>query len=230
MAPDNSLDTCVTNNKTPDLAVLVVDLQADFTQAHQGSMAVEGSDLDYLDQVSKAVRSLRELGLKVFATQDCHPKGHISFATTHPGRDHYTEIELKDGRKQILWPDHCVEGHPGSQVLLAPEHTDHLMPKGRHPAYDSYSGFKDDGGSETGLARVLLKQGVKKLLTFGIASDYCVKATVLDGLEEGFEMIVVQELCRGVAPDTTSQAWQEMEKSGAELWSTLDLKKVRALL
>jgi nicotinamidase/pyrazinamidase len=227
MTPVNSFDTGVTNPKNPDLAVLVVDLQADFTQAHQGSMAVEGSDLNYLDQVSKAVRSLRELGLKVFATQDCHPKGHVSFATTHPGKDHYTKIELQDGRTQILWPDHCVEGEPGCQVLLAPEHTDLVMPKGKHPAYDSYSGFKDDGGSETGLARALLKQGVKRLLTFGIASDYCVKATVLDGLDAGFEMFVIQDLCRGVQPETTDKAWQEMQKNGAQIWPSLDLEKVR---
>jgi nicotinamidase/pyrazinamidase len=95
--------------------------------------------------------------------------------------------------------------------------------------FDSYSGFKDDGGAKTGLAKMLKKAGVTTLIVYGIATDYCVKATVIDGLAAGFKVVVVQDLCRGVSPKTSAAAWQAMKKAGAVLWPSLDLAKAKKL-
>jgi nicotinamidase/pyrazinamidase len=213
----------------PSVAVVLVDVQADFTNAHQGSLAVADSDQAYLDKVAQATRELRKKGLQVFATQDWHPKDHMSFAANHQGKKPFQAIKLADGRTQVLWPTHCVQNKSGSAIVIDTALIDQVVQKGKDPRYDSYSGFKDDGGKMTELKSLLKKQGIETIIVYGIATDYCVRATVLDGLTEGFKVVVVRDLCRGVAPETSKKAWQEMEQKGAQVWTSLDPEKIKNL-
>ncbi len=210
-------------------AVIVVDVQADFTTAHKGSLAVEGSDEAYLKDVVKATGELKAAGLPIYATQDWHPADHMSFANNNKGSKPYQLITLKDGRKQVMWPDHCVQNTDGAKILLDEAVFTKIVQKGTDSNFDSYSGFKDDGGAETAMNKTLKEAGIETLVVYGIATDYCVKATVMDGLAAGYKIVVVQDLCRGVAPDTSKAAWAEMEKAGAVLWPSLDLKKAKEL-
>ncbi len=212
-----------------DTAVVVVDVQADFTQAHKGSLAVSGTDEAYLKKVAQATAALKEAGLPIYATQDWHPSNHMSFAANQPGKKPFELIDLPDGRKQVLWPVHCVQNSSGAKILLDKSLFTAVIQKGTDADYDSYSGFKDDGGAKTALDETLKGAGLKTLIMYGIATDYCVKATVLDGLAAGYKVVVVQDLCRGVAPDTSQAAWEEMKKKGAELWPSLDVDKAKSL-
>ncbi|MBU0515867.1 MAG: bifunctional nicotinamidase/pyrazinamidase [Proteobacteria bacterium] len=211
------------------VAVVVVDVQADFTKAHKGSLAVNGTDQAYLKQVVKATAQLKKAGLPIYATQDWHPKNHMSFASNQPGKKPFQAIKLADGRTQVLWPNHCVQGSAGAGILLDKALFTKVVRKGMNPKYDSYSGFKDDGGAKTGLDKSLKAAGVGTLIVYGIATDYCVKATVMDGLAAGFKVVVVQDLCRGVALKTSQAAWKAMKKAGAVLWPSLDLAKAKKL-
>ncbi|MCX7857578.1 MAG: isochorismatase family protein, partial [Deltaproteobacteria bacterium] len=130
--------------------VIVVDLQADFTEFKNGALKVPGTNEHYLRNVQDAVKRLRDSGFLLVATQDWHPPNHISFFTNHPGKKAFEEISIRE-RKQILWPPHCVQHTEGATLLLDPELFDSVVRKGQDPLYDSYSAFKDDGGHETGL-------------------------------------------------------------------------------
>jgi nicotinamidase/pyrazinamidase len=211
------------------LAVVVVDVQGDFTTTHQGSLAVPNSDQAYLEQVAKATEKFKNAGIPVYATQDWHPADHMSFASNHKDKKPFDAIKLDDGRTQVLWPAHCVQGSKGSEILVNPALITQVIRKGMNPKFDSYSGFMDDGGAKTDLDKVLKAAGIKTLIVYGIATDYCVKATALDGLKQGYNVIVVQDLCRGVADETSKGAWEEMKQKGAKIWSALDLGKIKDL-
>ena len=211
-------------------AVVVVDLQKDFTKAYNGSLAVNGTDEAYLKVTTETTKKLKEFGLPVYATQDWHPADHVSFASNHMDRKPLETIELKDGRTQILWPDHCVIGSDGATLLLDKKLLDGIVQKGTNSLYDSYSGFKDDGGGITVLDKTLKSKGIKNLIVCGIATDFCVKFTVLDGIAAGYNVIVVRNLTPEIAPDTATAAWVEMEKKGAVIWPNIDMSKVKNLL
>lgn len=211
-------------------AVVVVDLQKDFTNAYNGSLAVNGTDEAYLKVTAETTKKLKELGLPVYATQDWHPADHVSFASSHVGRNPLETIHLEDGRTQILWPDHCVQGSDGAKLLLDEELLDGIVQKGANPLYDSYSGFKDDGGAITVLDETLKSSGIKNLIVYGIATDFCVKFTVLDGIAAGYNLIVVRGLTPEIAPETAKEAWAEMEKNGAVIWPNIDMSKIKNLL
>ena len=211
------------------LAVVVVDVQGDFTTAHKGSLAVPNSDQAYLERVAKATDQLKKADLPVYATQDWHPADHMSFASNHKDKKPFETIKLDDGRTQVLWPAHCVQGSKGSEILVNPALITKVIRKGMNSKFDSYSGFMDDGGAKTDLDKVLKAAGIKTLIVYGIATDYCVKATALDGLKEGYKVIVVQDLCRGVADETSKAALEEMRQKGAQIWPSLDLDKIKNL-
>ena len=211
-------------------AVVVVDLQKDFTQAYNGSLAVNGTDEAYLKVTAETTKKLKEHGLPVYATQDWHPADHVSFATSHMGRNPLESIDLEDGRTQVLWPDHCVQGSVGAKLLLDEKLLDGVVQKGANPLYDSYSGFKDDGGAITVLDSSLKSSGIKNLIVYGIAADFCVKFTVIDGIAAGYNVIVVRDLTPEIAPDTAKAAWVEMEEKGALIWPNIDMSKVKNLL
>jgi nicotinamidase/pyrazinamidase len=200
---------------------IVVGIQGDFTQLMSGSLAVPGTNLDFLHKINKAIDQLKSLGIPVWASQDWHPADHISFFTNHPGKSVFETVNLS-GKDQILWPPHCVQGTSGADLLIEPEVFKGVIQKGRDPRYDSYSCFQDDGGGETELQGLLKNQGIRELIVFGIATDYCVRWTALDGLKRGFDILVVESLCRGVDPETSAQALKEIESKGAVLIENLE--------
>ena len=211
------------------LAVIVVDVQGDFTTAQKGSLAVPNSDQAYLEGVAKATEELKKAGLPVYATQDWHPADHMSFASNQKDKKPFDTIKLTDGRTQVLWPAHCVQGTKGAEILVNPALFTKVIRKGMNPKFDSYSGFMDDGGAKTDLDKELKAAGVKTLIVYGIATDYCVKATALDGLKDGYKVVVVQDLCRGVADKTSNEALEEMKQKGVQIWPSLDLNKIKNL-
>ncbi len=201
---------------TENTAVIVVDLQADFTVLKSGSLAVAGTNAQYLDAVEKATRVYQEQGVPLYFTQDWHPADHVSFYTNNPDTEPLQVIEL-EGRPQVMWPPHCVQGTSGAEIVVTVGSAAKTVRKGTDNRFDSYSGFADDGGHKTELERILREDGVQKLIIYGLATDYCVRATVLDALEAGFQVELILELCRGVSPDTTAAAIQEMEAQGATI-------------
>lgn len=194
----------------------MVDLQADFTELKNGALAVPDTGPDYVEKVRKATEEYNKRGLLVYATQDWHPENHCSFAVNHPGASVFETVEL-GGRKQILWPIHCVRHTPGAEILLPGYLFTGIIQKGTDSEFDSYSGFADDGGASTGLEGILKANGIGNLIIYGLATDYCVKATVMDAIKAGFNVKLRLDLCRGVAKDTTEASIHEMMEKGAEI-------------
>jgi nicotinamidase/pyrazinamidase len=154
----------------------------------------------------------------VYFTQDWHPADHVSFYTNHPDTEPLQVIEI-DGRSQVMWPPHCVQDTAGAEILIPLTESAKTVRKGVDRRYDSYSGFADDGGHKTELGKLLQRDGIKRLIIYGLATDYCVKATVLDALEAGYQVELALDLCRGVSPQTTDSAIQEMKAKGATIIS-----------
>ncbi len=210
-----------------NLGVNVVDIQGDFTKLKNGSLAVDGTDEAYIKAVEENVKKLKEAGFPIYATQDWHPKNHTSFFTNHKGKKAFDAIKLH-GKDQVLWPPHCVQNTPGAEILLDKKLFKAVVRKGMDPQYDSYSGFQDDGGKKTEMDKLLKRDHIKKIVLFGIATDYCVRATSLDAVAAGYKVIVIKNLCRGVAPDTTHKAIEEMKSKGVVILDDLDLEKIKA--
>ena len=208
-------------NHKPKIGVIVVDLQGDFTTLKKGSLAVEGTDQYYLDKVAAVTKALRKKGYPVFATQDWHPADHVSFYTSHKGKKAFDVIDVA-GKKQVLWPPHCVQKTKNAKLLLDNKMFVAVVQKGQDQKHDSYSGFQDDGGAQTELNPLLKKLGVQELIIYGLATDYCVKATALDAAKAGYEVTVIEGLSRGVAPDTTAKALDEMKQMGVIISPQID--------
>lgn len=206
-------------------AVIVVDIQGDFTTWKNGSLAVEGTDRTYVKRVEEVTKLLNKAGFPIFATQDWHPAQHISFYTNHPGKSVFDTVEIK-GKSQILWPPHCIQGTEGACILIDNNLFTGVIKKGQNPLLDSYSGFRDDGGEETELHNILKLYCIDILIIYGIATDYCVKATALDAINYGYKVVVIQELSRGVAPDTSRNALREMRNMGVRIYTTFNLEDI----
>ena len=216
---------CSAQGKT---GVIVVDVQGDFTTLKNGSLAVKGTDKAFVDKVEKATRDLSGKGFIVFGTQDWHPADHVSFYTNHDGKKPFELIKI-EGRPQVLWPPHCVQGAENARVLVDNNLFQAIVKKGQDPKYDSYSGFKDDGGANTEMDQILKRNGVQKVVVYGIATDYCVKATAIDAADAGYKVIVVEGLCRGVAPETSKKAIEEMKAKGITVIEEVDIEKIKGL-
>lgn len=199
-----------------DVGVIVVDVQGDFTTLKKGSLAVKGTDKAFVDKVQKATESLSKKGHPIYATQDWHPKDHISFFSNHEGKKPFEVIKI-DGRTQMLWPPHCVQGTDGAKILIDTKLFKAIVQKGKDKKFDSYSGFQDDGGAKTEMDQTLKKDGIKEVIVYGIATDYCVKATAIDAAKAGYKVTVIEGLCKGVAPDTTAKALKEMKEAGVTI-------------
>ena len=199
--------------------VIVVDVQADFTELKSGSLAVPGSDAQYISAVQRSTRLFLQQGLGIYFTLDWHPEDHISFYTNNPETEPFQEVEIEKGRMQVMWPPHCVQNTPGAEILIDIEGSAERVQTGANPKFDSYSGFVDDGGNQTGLDRLLRRDGIKKLIIYGLATDYCVKHTVLDAVELGYQVELLVNLCRGISPDTTDSALEEMKARGVKIIS-----------
>jgi nicotinamidase/pyrazinamidase len=195
------------------MGVIVVDVQGDFTIWKKGALAVKGTDAAFIEKLRKATETLKQLGHVVLATQDWHPADHISFYTNHPGRKPFDMVDVRN-KKQVLWPPHCVQSTENAKLLLPETFFDGVVKKGKDRRYDSYSGFQDDGGARTEMDGLLEKRGLQELVVYGIATDYCVQATALDAAKAGYKVTLVAGLSRGVAPDTTATALEEMQANG----------------
>ncbi len=193
-------------------ALLLVDIQNDFLPG--GALPVpEG------DRVVPIANQLQPRFALVVATQDWHPAAHRSFAANWPGRQVGDVVEVA-GLEQILWPVHCVQDTPGAAFAprLETASIRHVARKGTCPDADSYSGFFDNGHRHaTGLDGYLREQEVTQLYVMGLATDYCVKFTVLDALELGYDTWLIEDGCRGVelTPGDIRNAVDAMAAAGA---------------
>ncbi len=209
------------------MGVIVVDIQGDFTKLKNGSLAVDGTDETYIKAVEESTKKLKEAGFPIFATQDWHPKNHASFFTNHKGKKAFDVIKLH-GKDQVLWPPHCVQKTPGADILLDKKYFTAVVKKGMDSQFDSYSGFQDDGGKKTDMDKLLKKEKIKKVVVYGIATDYCVRATAIDAVAAGYKVIMIKNLSRGVASDTSQKAIEEMKAKGIVVLDDLDLEKIKA--
>lgn len=196
--------------------LLLIDIQNDFMPG--GALAVSGGD-----KIIPLVNALIPQFELIVATQDWHPAEHGSFAANHAGKSPFEQIDL-DGLPQTLWPVHCVQNTGGA--LFAPglntRHIDRVFTKGMKPRIDSYSGFYDNGHrASTGMGEWLKVQGIIELSIAGVATDYCVKFTVLDALKEGFRVNLIASACRGVNLQfgDVDRALAEMQAAGAVIQS-----------
>jgi nicotinamidase/pyrazinamidase len=193
-------------------ALVVVDVQYDFLPG--GSLAVAGGD-----GIVAPINALMPKFATVVATQDWHPPGHISFASTHPGRVPFEVIELPYG-PQVLWPDHCVIGTPGAEFSadLDTHRVQAVIRKGFRPEIDSYSGFADnDHKTPTGLAGYLRARGITRLFIAGLATDFCVSWTAEDGVAAGFACVVIEDATRAIDTNgSLAAAWARMNAKGVE--------------
>lgn len=193
--------------------LLIVDIQNDFCPG--GALAVpEG------DSIIPIVNKLVDHFDVIIQTQDWHPKGHHSFASSHEGKSPYDSTELDYGT-QVLWPDHCVQGSKGAEFHpdLQTTKTQVIIRKGFRKNIDSYSAFfENDQKTTTGLTGYLRERGIKDLYTVGLATDFCVKWSVLDGIDEKFNMHIVKDAVAGIDLNgSLDLAWTEMKEKGVRI-------------
>jgi nicotinamidase/pyrazinamidase len=193
--------------------LLIIDIQRDFCPG--GALAVPQGD-----EIVPAINRLAGSFAHVVLTQDWHPRGHASFASSHPGKRPFDTIELPYGQ-QILWPDHCVQGtegaafHPGLDV----PHAELVVRKGFRSAIDSYSAFREnDHRTQTGLAGYLRERGFERITLCGLATDFCVLFSAIDGREAGFGVRLATDACRGIDVDgSLARAMRSMSEAGVTL-------------
>src|SRR5260370_28816865 len=193
-----------------DACLIVVDVQNDFMPG--GALAVPGGD-----EVVPVINRLAARFENVVLTQDWHPLGHASFASSHPSRKPFETIELAYGT-QVLWPDHCVQGSSGAAIHsgLDIQNTQLVIRKGHHRDIDSYSAFLEaDRKTATGLKGYLKERKVERLFLCGLATDFCVAWTALDARAAGFETSVIEDACRAIDLEgSLGRAWSVMTKAG----------------
>jgi nicotinamidase/pyrazinamidase len=192
--------------------LLVVDVQNCFVPG--GTLPVAGGD-----QVVPLINRLAAAFEHVVLTQDWHTPGHISFASSHPGKKPFDTIALPYGT-QVLWPDHCVQGtadanlHPDLRI----PHAEVIIRKGYRKEVDSYSAFKEaDGKTPTGLTGYLKERGLQRVFLVGLATDFCVAWSALDARQAGFAATVIEDATRGIdAGGSLGKAWQDMTGAGVK--------------
>ena len=194
-------------------ALIVIDMQNDFCPG--GELGVDGGDT----LVRGINARMADFGA-VILTQDWHPKGHASFASSHPGANPMEVVEMPYG-PQVLWPDHCVQGSRGAQFHtdLNTDRADMILRKGYNPALDSYSAFfENDRRTPTGLHGYLQTRGIDRITLVGLALDFCVNFSAVDAAGLGYDVRVEQALCRGIdTHGSMSAALAGMRAAGATL-------------
>jgi nicotinamidase/pyrazinamidase len=190
--------------------LIIVDVQNDFLPG--GALAVPNGE-----EVIPVINRLSRRFDNVILTQDWHPAGHISFASTHADRKPFEMIELPYGQ-QVLWPDHCIQGTHGAafHAGLDVPHAQMVVRKGHRSDVDSYSGFLEaDRMTSTGLAGYLRERSLGRCFVAGLATDFCVAWTALDARRLGFEATVIEDACRGIdTGGSLARAWSGMEAAG----------------
>jgi len=195
-------------------ALLVIDVQNDFCPG--GSLPVpEG------DAVVPVINRLLPRFPVVVATQDWHPRDHVSFASNHPGTEPFSTIELQ-GVAQTLWPDHCIPGTHGAELHagLDTAPLDLVLRKGMSPQLDSYSAFfENDRRTPTGLAGYLRERGVSEVYLSGLAADVCVYFSALDAARLGLSATFIEDATRGIdaPPGTLAERLEELRRSGVRM-------------
>lgn len=202
-------------------ALLIVDIQNDFCPG--GALAVPDGDA-----IIPTVNQLIEHFDVIIQTQDWHPEGHSSFASSHEGKEPYDTIEVDYGT-QVLWPDHCVQGTNGAEFHsdLNTLKSQVIIRKGFRKAIDSYSTFfENDQETTTGLTGYLQQRGITDLYTVGLATDFCVKWSILDGIDEGFTMHIVEDAVKGIDLNgSLDAAWKEMKEKGVRITDSEEILK-----
>ena len=193
-------------------ALLLIDIQNDFLPG--GRLAVPDGNA-----VIPLVNSLQPLFDLVVATQDWHPIGHQSFASSHAGRTQFEQIDLH-GLPQVLWPDHCTQASPGAELAgaLRTERVEAIFRKGTNPEIDSYSAFFDNGHRKsTALADYLRGRQITDVYVAGLAGDYCVYYSALDALAAGFTTFVITDATRAISAEGFTAALADLKAKGAHL-------------
>jgi nicotinamidase/pyrazinamidase len=193
-------------------ALILVDIQNDFIPG--GSLEVPLGD-----EIIPLVNSLQSSFSLIVATQDWHPSGHKSFASSHDHQKPFDIIDLH-GLKQVLWPDHCIQGSRGAEFhhALDTVRVEAIFRKGMDPEIDSYSGFYDNGYKKcTGLAGYLRERKVHKVFVCGLAGDYCVYYTAKDALKENFETYIIEDATRAISAEGFEKAKTELLTSGGQV-------------
>ena len=197
---------------TPEDVLVVVDVQYDFLPG--GNLAVAGGD-----EVVPLINALAKKFKNVILTQDWHPADHISFASQHAGKAPFDTVDLDYGT-QVLWPDHCVWQSHGAElsVDLDIPHAQLIIRKGFNRAIDSYSGFQEaDRQTVTGLAGYLNDRDAGRLFVTGLATDFCVAWTALDGAAAGFDVTVIEDATRAIDSNgSLEKAWADLRDAGVE--------------
>lgn len=200
-------------------ALLIIDVQNDFCPG--GALEVPQGDT-----IIPIINKLSNQFDAVIQTQDWHPQDHSSFASSHEGKEPYEKIPMPYG-DQVLWPDHCVQETYGANFHpdLKTDRSQLIIRKGFRGDIDSYSAFyENDDRTTTGLSGYLRERDIDTIYAVGLATDFCVKWSVLDGLREGFNLYVVEDAVKGIDIDgSVDQAWTEMLDAGAHKVSSQEL-------
>ncbi|MCV9934968.1 bifunctional nicotinamidase/pyrazinamidase [Boseaceae bacterium BT-24-1] len=200
-------------------ALIVVDVQNDFCPG--GSLAVGKGD-----EVVAVINALGKRFANVVMTQDWHPAGHSSFASSHPGKKPFEMMQMPYG-PQVLWPDHCIQGSKGAEFRADLDLTmaQTIVRKGYRREVDSYSGFVEaDRKTPTGLGGYLRERGVARAVIVGLATDFCVGWTAQDAARNGLETLVVEEACRAIDLNgSLDKAWADMAALGVKRARLADL-------
>lgn len=190
-------------------ALVVVDVQNDFLPG--GALAVPRGD-----EIVPLVNRIAARFAVVVLTQDWHPAGHASFASSHPGKRPFQTLRMPYG-EQVLWPDHCLQGSAGAAFAAGLDipHAQLVIRKGHHRKVDSYSAFLEaDRRTRTGLDGYLESRGVKRVFCAGLATDFCVAWTALDARRFGLQAAVIEDACRAIDADgSLAAAWKAMQKA-----------------
>lgn len=202
-----------------DTALIVVDVQNCFVTG--GTLPVKGGE-----EVVPVINKLAKAFENVIVTQDWHTPGHVSFASAHAGKKPFESTQLAYG-KQVLWPDHCVQGSADAALLkdLDLPKAQLVIRKGYHPSTDSYSAFTEaDGKTSTGLAAYLKAHGVDSVYIAGLATDFCVSWTAVDARKAGFKAAVIEDATRAIDLNgSLKAAWAQMAKAGVKRIQSSDI-------
>ncbi|MGC9152003.1 MAG: bifunctional nicotinamidase/pyrazinamidase [Microbacter sp.] len=199
-------------------ALIIIDMQNDFMPG--GALAVPEAD-----QMIPVINTLQTHFELVVATQDWHPRGHVSFASSHAGKKPFEKMML-NGIEETLWPDHCIQGTRGADFSdqLNTQKIAAVFRKGMNPKVDSYSGFYDNHHLiATGLSGYLREKKIRTLYFCGVAADVCVYFSVMDALAEGFQCVFVQDASQPLYRDQYAHLLNELSSKGVSIVSSWQL-------
>lgn len=199
--------------------LIVVDVQNDFMPG--GALAIADADA-----VVAPINALGEIYDHVVLTQDWHPPGHISFAKTHTGGEPLQRLRLQDGREQVLWPEHCLQGSPGAAIAapLRLAKAELVIRKGCRVGVDSYSAFLEADGTPTGLAGYLRERNLTRVVVVGLATDFCAGYTAIDATGFGFDTMLVEDATRGIdAHGSMARARTAMLEAGVAIGTVAEI-------